>query len=56
MTLKTEEQLKKELINELKSQAERLEKSDLESMLNYKSGRYKIAMLEDVLELNILNK
>lgn len=54
--MKTQEQLTKELINTLKKQAERLEKNDLESMLAYKSDRLKIDFLEDVLELNVINK
>lgn len=54
--MKSEEAIKKELIQLLKKQAERLEKGDLQSILSYKHDRQRIFVLEDVLELNVINQ
>lgn len=54
--MKSQEQILRELIKMLREQADRLEKCDFESLLTYKVVRQQIPILEDVLELNILNK
>lgn len=51
--MKTEEQLRKELISKLQAQANRLRINTLESMISYSAVRHDIAILEDVLELNV---
>jgi hypothetical protein len=50
--LKSEEQIKKELINKLREQADRLERGDFEALVTYKVIRQQIPILEDILELN----
>lgn len=51
--MKSQEKIEKQLIKLLREQADRLEKGDI---VVYKIVRNQIPVLEDVLELNVLNK
>lgn len=53
--MKKEAEIKKELIDKLRSQADLLEKGDLESICSYKKAREYILALENVLELDKLD-
>lgn len=50
--MKSQEQVEKQLIKQLREQADRLEKGDIEDIITYKTIRQQIAVLEDILELN----
>lgn len=54
--MKSQEQVEKQLIKLLREQADRLEKGDVNDIIVYKSIRQQIPVLEDILELNIINK
>ena len=53
--MKSEDQVKNDLIKTLRQQADLLEKGDLESIIAYRTRRTQIEVLEDVLELNVFN-
>lgn len=53
--MKSEQEIKKELIDKLRSQVDLLEKGDLESICSYKKAREYILALENVLELDKLD-
>lgn len=54
--MKSQDQVEKQLIKILRDQADRLEKGESEDIIMYKATRQQIPVLEDILELNILNK
>ncbi|APR02365.1 TPA: hypothetical protein ACXDAY_002149 [Clostridium botulinum] len=54
--MKTQEQIEKRLINILRKQADSLEKGDTENILIYKTLRQEVCVLEDILELNVINR
>lgn len=54
--MKSQEEIEKQLIKLLREQADRLEKGDIDDIVVFKIVRNQIPVLEDVLELNVLNK
>lgn len=50
--MRSEEEIRKDLIDKLRSQADLLEKGDEDSILSYKKAREYILALENVLELD----
>ncbi|MCY6957864.1 hypothetical protein [Clostridium brassicae] len=54
--MKSQEQVEKQLVELLREQADRLEKGDIKDIFVYKAIRQQIPVLEDILELNVLNK
>ena len=51
--MKSQERVEQQLIKTLREQADRLEKGDVSDITFYKIARQEVAVLEDILELNV---
>lgn len=54
--MKNQEQIEKQLVTLLREQADRIENGDMNDIIMYKSIRQQIPVLEDILELNVINR